>query len=86
MISFSFCARIWSISAIGGVGRLLDLGGQALDLVLADVAVLLLLLQVVDAVAPDVAHGDAGRLGIFMRDLDQFLTALLRSARESGGG
>ena len=61
----------------GLVGRLLDLAGEALVVVLADLVILLELLEHVDAVAAHVAHGDARGLGIFVRDLDQFLAALL---------
>src|SRR3954452_25010403 len=45
--------------------------------VFADRAVLLKLLQQVDAVAPDVADRDARLLGVFVRDLDHLLAALL---------
>src|SRR4051794_8916866 len=59
------------------VGRLLHLLFVAPLVVLAHGAVLLELLQEVDAVAADVADGDARLLGIFVRDLDHLLAALL---------
>ncbi len=39
--------------------------------------ILFQLLQHVEAIAAHMAHGDPRRLGIFVRDLDQFLAALL---------
>src|SRR5947209_7336668 len=53
------------------VGRLLHLGVVALVIVLADLMVLLELLENFHAVAPHVAHGDARGLRVFMRDLHQ---------------
>ena len=49
----------------------------ALLVVLADRVLLEQLLEHVEAVAAHMAHGDARVLGIFMRDLDHFLAALL---------
>src|SRR5690349_14243351 len=51
------------------VGRLLDLAGLAVEVVLADVVVLLELLQEVEPVAADMACGDSRLLGIFVCDL-----------------
>src|SRR5690349_6487275 len=59
------------------VGDLLDFAGLTLLVVLADGLVLELLLQGVDAVAPHVSDGDARLLRIFVRDLHEFLAALL---------
>ena len=78
MISFSLVARIFVDVGDGSVGRLLHLVGLALLLVLADFAVLLGLLEVVEPVATDMADRDAGRLGIFVRNLDELLAAILR--------
>lgn len=64
------------------VGKLLDLVGTLALIVLADRAVLLRLLQEVHAVAAHMARGDAGVLGIAMRDLDQFLAALFVELRQ----
>ena len=51
-------------------------------IVLTDVAVLLHLLQMLHAVAANIADRDAGLLGIFMRDLGDLLTALLVELRD----
>ncbi len=59
------------------VGRLLHLVGFALVIVLADLVVLFQLLEHVETVAADVAHRDARRLGVFVRDLDELLAPLL---------
>ena len=77
MISFSFATSRESTSADELIGRLLHLIGMALAVVLADGAVLLELLQQVEPVSANVADGDLGLLGIFVRDLDHFLAALL---------
>ena len=66
-----------SISLDLGVGELLQLGLGAALLVLADLALLLQLAQVVHAVAADVAHRDAALLGEAVDDLHQLLAALL---------
>src|SRR3712207_3244977 len=59
------------------IGRLLDLLFLAPLLVLAHGAVLLQLLEQVDAVPSHVPDGDARLLGVFMRHLDHLLAALL---------
>src|SRR5690606_19638108 len=74
----------------GLVRHLLDALVLDARIVLADVAVLLRLLGMVDAVAADVAHRHLGLLGILVGDLDQFLAALLvefpqRDAQRRGG-
>src|ERR1700751_5029036 len=53
------------------VGRLLHICGQTLLIILGDLVVLLELLHRIEPVAANVAHGDLGRFGVFMRDLDQ---------------
>ena len=78
MISFSLVASMLVDVGDRLIGRLLDLGVHALVIVLADLVILLQLLQHVHAVAPHVADRDLGGLGIFVRDLDQFLAALRR--------
>lgn len=55
----------------------MDLLVEPLLIVLGDLVGLLQLLDGVEAVAADVANGDAGGLGVFVRDLDQLLAALL---------
>ena len=77
MISFSLAASDWSISAIVWSVAFCTSSAMRLLIVLADLAVLLQLLEQVEAVAADVAHRDARGLGVFVRDLDQFLAALL---------
>jgi len=52
-----------------------DLGGETLDLVLA--VILLELLERIESIPAHMAHRDTRRLGIFMRELDQFLAAVL---------
>ena len=52
-------------------------------IVLADLVILFQLLEDVEAVAAHVAHRDARGLGIFVRDLDQFLAALLVEFRDA---
>src|SRR5690606_19344029 len=66
----------------GLVRHLLDALVLDARIVLADVAVLLRLLGVVDAVAADVAHRHLGLLGVLMRDLDQLLAPLLVELRQ----
>src|SRR5690606_39155860 len=61
-------------SRVGGVLHLL---AKLAALVLADIPVLLELLEKIHAVPPDVAHGDPRLLGIVMRNLGQFAAALL---------
>src|SRR3546814_19151647 len=60
------------------VGQLLDLGIRPLAIILADCLFILVLLQIVHAVAADVADGDARLFGILARELGQLLAALLR--------
>src|SRR5262245_20326448 len=67
----------------GFVGGLLHLLGRSFALVLADLVVLFQLLEHVEAVAADVAHGDPRGLGIFMGDLDQLLAPLLVELRDA---
>ena len=82
MISASLCFRSSSILCDVLVGELLDaLLGAAL-LVVADVAVVDELLQVVHHVAADVAHGDAALLGQVADDLDELLAPLLGQLRD----
>ena len=77
MISFSLDGQRHIDLGDGLVSRLLHLLGLAVDFVLADVAVLLELLEMIETVAAHVAGSDASLLGVFVRDLDQFLAALL---------
>ena len=51
---------------------------MALLVVLGNLVGLFELLDDVETVAADVAHGDLGRFGVFMCDLHQFLAALGR--------
>ena len=83
MISFSLPASIFSTSAIDGVGRLLHLVGLAGLVVLADFMVLLELLEQFEPVAADVADRDPRRLGIFMRELDDFAATFLVELRDA---
>src|SRR5436190_8002810 len=64
------------------VGELLDALLRAVLLVLADLALVDELLEVVDRVAADVAHCDAPLLGHPAHDLDELLAALLRELRD----
>src|ERR1700680_154301 len=64
------------------VGDLLHLGELAGDLVLADMAVLLDAAKMVDLVAADVAHRDAGFLGLAMHELHKVLATLLGELRD----
>ena len=66
------------------VGQLLHLVGPLLVLVLGDLAVLLQPLELLHAVAPDVADRHPRLLGVRVRDLGQLVAPLLRSARGSG--
>src|SRR6516165_270147 len=59
------------------VGGLLHLLAGALAVVLADLVVLLELLEHIQAVAPHVTHRYAGGFGIFVRNLHQLPAALL---------
>src|SRR5262245_65351683 len=59
------------------VGQLLHLGVALAVLVLGDLVILLELLEPLHPVAAHIAHGDAGLLGVFVRDLDQLLAAIL---------
>src|ERR1700760_1759014 len=52
------------------VGRFLHIRGQTLLIVLGDLVILLELLHRVEPVAAHMAHGDLGRFGVFVRDLD----------------
>ena len=76
MISFSLPASSFSTSRDSGVGRLLHFAGLALLLVLADLVLLLQLLEQVETVAADVAHRHARSLGVFVRDLHDFAPPL----------
>ena len=79
MISFSLPASSLSTSAIACVGRLLHLAPtDARAIVLADLVILLQLLEHVEAVAAHVAHRDLRGLGVFVRDLDEFACAAPR--------
>ena len=51
--------------------------------VLADLVVLLKLLEKVEAIAADVAHRDARGLGVFVRDLHDFPPPLFVEFRDS---
>src|SRR5690349_7280483 len=64
------------------VGGLLHLLAERAALVLADVAVLLELLQKVHAVAAHVPHRDPRLFGILVRDLGQLTAALLVKLRK----
>src|ERR1035437_8251192 len=64
------------------VGDVLHGGDVALDLVLGDVAFLLQLAQVVDLVAPDVAHRVPGLLGSLLDDLGELPPSLLGELRD----
>src|SRR5579871_5466038 len=63
--------------ADGAVGRLLHIGGEALGIILGDLVPLLELLDQIEAVAADMADGDARGFRIFVRDLHELLAALL---------
>src|ERR1700722_8800438 len=58
-------------------GRLLDIGAQALLVVLGNLVILLELLHGIETVAADMADRDPGGFRVFMRDFDEFLAALL---------
>src|SRR4051794_28089441 len=64
------------------VGELLEAVLAAVLVVCADVAVVDQLLQVVHAVAADVADGDAAFLGEMPHDLDELLAAFLGQLRD----
>src|SRR3984893_5380142 len=59
------------------VGCLLHVVGETLLIVLGNLVVLLELLDGVEAIAADMTDRDLGGFGIFVRDLHQFLAALL---------
>src|SRR3989337_1809155 len=59
------------------VGQVLHLGRERVVLVLAHLVVLLGPLEMLHAVAADIAHGDARLLGVFVGDLGNFVTPLL---------
>src|SRR4051794_2155775 len=59
------------------VGGLLHVGSQTLLIVLGNLVILLELLDDVETVATHMSHRDLGGLGVFMRDLDEFLAPLL---------
>src|SRR5262245_7167686 len=65
------------------VGQILYLAGILVMVVLAHLSVLVEALEQLHAVAAHVAHRDPRMLGIFMRDLDEFLAPL---GRERGNG
>ena len=83
MISFSLATSTVSISATVWSVAFCTCSAWRLLVVLADGAVLLELLQQVDAVAAHVADRDACLLGIFVRDLDHLLAALLVHLRDA---
>src|SRR3972149_7500788 len=59
------------------VGQVLHLGRERVVLVLAHLVVLLGPLEMLHAVAADIAHGDARLLGVFVGDLGNLVTPLL---------
>src|SRR3981189_2270327 len=59
------------------VGHLLHLLGGPLAVVFADLVVLFELLEHIEAVAPDVPHGDPRGLGVSVGNLDQLLATIL---------
>src|SRR5215211_565403 len=59
------------------IGGLLHIIGEALLVVFRDLVVFLEFLDDIQPVAANVAHRDARGLGIFVRDLHEFLAALL---------
>src|SRR5690349_11102859 len=63
------------------VGERLDLLALLTMLVLGDLVAFLVRLERLHAVTAHVAHGDAGLLGVFVRDLDQLLAALFGQRR-----
>ena len=83
MISFSLAASSLSTSAIVSSVAFCTSLGHALVVVLADLVILLELLEHVQAVAAHMADRDLGGFGIFVRDLDQFLAALLVELRNA---
>ena len=77
MISFSLAASSLSTSAIVSSVAFCTSLGLTLVVVLADLVLLLQLLEEVEAVAAHVAHRDPRGLGVFVRDLDELLAPLL---------
>ena len=67
------------------VGQLLNLGGEVMMIVFADLMILLHLLQVLHAVTPNVTYGDPRLLGIFVCDFGDLLTTLLIVAARTRG-
>jgi hypothetical protein len=59
------------------VGRLLHVIGQTLLIVLGNLVILFKLLDGIETIAPDMPDRDAGGLGVFVRDFDQFLATIL---------
>src|SRR4029079_17078022 len=59
------------------VGRLLHLLGRPFALILADLVVLLQLLEYIETVASNMTHRDLGSLRILVSDLDQVLATIL---------
>src|SRR6516164_9124648 len=69
--------------AYGLIGRLLHLGGHADMVVLADLSVFFKFLQEIERIATNMANGDARCFGIFVRNLDHLLAAILIELRDS---
>src|SRR4051812_6573332 len=58
------------------VGQVLNLGGEGVVLVLADVSLLFHAFQVLHSVAADIAHSHPRLLGVFVGDLGELMTPL----------
>ena len=65
------------------VGRLLNLGFKSLVIVLADLVILLELLDDIDAVASHVTNRHLRRFGIFVREFYEFFAALFVQFRNT---
>ena len=83
MISFSLAASAASISFTVSSVAFCTSCLVALLVVLGNRVILEQFLENVETVAAHVAHGDARLLGVFMRDLDEFLAALLVQFRHA---
>ena len=81
-ISFSLASAASSISLIVSSVSFCTSMLEPLALVLADLVLLLVLLEMVHAVAADVAHRDPRLFGILADQLGQFLAPLLGQIRD----
>src|SRR5262245_20123607 len=71
-----FCSQHVIDLSDTGIGCLLNLARKPIVIVLADLVILLELLDNIHGVTPDMAYRNPRGLSIFVRNLDQFFTPL----------